>query len=243
MKTFLARLGHGLLDLVYPPICLVCGDRMDTGTLCERCITAFVPLANPVCVVCGRPQESRVCGNCERFRSETGTAFAFDAARAGAVYGGAVRHAIHLLKYRNKENVAEPLAAFLADRLVAGVLLPDVDAVQIVVPVPMHRARERGYNQARLLAAPVAAHLGVALLADAAFVRVRATAPQVGQTDKARRANIAAFAVPEPDAVRGKHVLLIDDVYTTGATLHGCAAALKTAGARTVRAVCLAAGG
>ncbi|MBC8142661.1 MAG: ComF family protein [Armatimonadetes bacterium] len=243
-KTFLARLGHGLLDLVYPPMCLVCGDRLDTGTLCDDCVASFEPVAAPFCTVCGRGQEGDTCRNCERFLTETGAAFAFDAARAGAVYGGAIRHAIHLLKYREKESLALPLGAFLANRLTVGKLLPEPVA-QVVAYVPMHPKRERGrgYNQARLIAEPVAEILGVPLLDNAAFVRTRHTAPQMGSSDRARRGNFVGetFAVADETAVRGKDVLLVDDVYTTGATANACAACLKAGGAATVRMVCLAA--
>lgn len=244
MKTFIARLGHGLLDLVYPPMCLVCENRLESGTLCENCIASFEPVDDPVCAVCGRGRGGATCRNCERFLTETGAAFAFDAARAGAVYGGALRHAIHLLKYRGGENLALPLGAFLANRIVVDRLLPEPVA-QIVAYVPMHPKRERGrgYNQARLLAEPVAELLGVPLLQSAAFVRIRNTTPQMGSSDRARRGNLRGetFAVQDEVAVRGKDVLLLDDVFTTGATVNACAAVLKKSGAASVRVVCLAA--
>ena len=236
-----------MLDLVYPPMCLVCGDRTETGTLCERCVDSFLPIPGPPCPVCGRPVERDRCGTCERFAEETGAGFAFDAACAGAVYMGTLRHAIHLLKYREKERLGFPLGTFLANRLVVDGLLADPPMIDAVACVPMHPSRERwrGYNQARLLAEPVAELLAVPLLAEGVVIRARKTAQQVGLTDRARRGNVTpeSFAVPDPVAVSGKRVLLVDDVFTTGATVSACAAALKRAGAYHVRVASLAAGG
>lgn len=247
MKTHLARLGNGLLDLIYPPMCLVCGERVDTGTLCDRCIDSFLPVPEPGCPVCGRPTERDRCGTCERFAEATGKAFAFEAACAGAVYMGALRHAVHLLKYREKERLGAPLGAFLANRLLVDGLLADPDSVDAVACVPMHpsRERQRGYNQSRLLAGPIGDLLAVPLLADGVIIRSRKTAQQVGLTDRARRGNITpeAFAVPDPAVIAGKRLLLIDDVFTTGATVSACASALKRAGASSVRVASLAAGG
>lgn len=228
-------------------MCLICGDRVETGVLCERCVSSFLPIPEPCCRVCGRPSEQADCGTCQRFTAETGARFAFDGACAGAIYAGALRHAIHVLKYREKERLGATLGAFLANRLVVDGLLPDARALDFVAFVPMHPSRERwrGYNHARLLAAPVAELLGVPLLTDGAIVRARNTTAQVGLTDKARRANITAesFLVPDPAAVSGKRILLVDDVFTTGATASACADALKRAGAEYVRVACLAAGG
>ncbi len=247
MKTHLARLGNGLLDLIYPPLCLVCGDRTETGTLCDRCVASFLPIPEPVCPVCGRPREGSVCRTCERFATETGAVFAFDRACAGAIYVGALRHAVHLLKYRDKEQLGGTLGAFLANRLVVEELLSDPDTIDVVAFVPMHPSRERsrGYNQARLLAEPVAQLLGVPLLLGNGIVRAHKTAQQVGLTDKARRGNITAeaFAVSDPSVIAGKRILLVDDVFTTGATVSACAATLKKSGAAMVQVAALAAGG
>lgn len=167
----------------------------------------------------------------------------FATARAAAVYHGPLREAIHHFKYRHADMLAEPLGAFLANRCwVDGLVTAPVDVV-VPVPVPVARERARGFNQAALLAAPVAALRGLPLLRTA-LRRVRGTPPQVGLSPQARRRNlVGAFAVTEPDTVRARRVLLVDDVFTTGATVSECASTLVRAGAASVHVVTLAAGG
>jgi len=240
--TFARQTAAGLLDLVYPPQCLVCG-RAGAPVVCEECVTSFVPIPEPSCAICGRPQEGAACGLCA-----LSAPWGFDIARAASVYTGPMRHAIHVLKYRGGENLGAALGAHLANRCVADGLLPaDVAAcIGAVAAVPMHAARERrrGYNQARLLAEPVAQLIGVPLLGPDALTRARKTAAQVGLSPEARRRNLSAdaFSVPDPAQVAGRHLLLIDDVFTTGTTVSACAAALKAAGAASVNVAALAAG-
>lgn len=243
MQQHLQLIWDGLLDLVYPPRCLVC-ERPYRPPLCEACHAHFVPLGEPVCAVCGRPMESEAsgCRPCEA--AEKGGGWGFDTARAAAVYQGPLRHAIHRFKYGRAASLGLPLGAYLANRAVAdGLVFFPID---LVVPVPMHaqRERRRGFNQAVLLAREVAALSGVPL-APTALRRVRKTAAQVGLSTDRRRANLSAgvFSVPDPAVVAGKRVLLIDDVFTTGATVSACARALKAAGAGEVHVLTLAAGG
>jgi ComF family protein len=156
---------------------------------------------------------------------------ALAAVRAPCAYAGPVRAAIHRLKYQGERHLAAPLATLLADCLAARPL-----AVDALVPVPLDaaRGRHRGYNQAALLAAPVAEALAVPTTPDA-LQRTRATRPQVGLSARERRANVrGAFTCPTPTAVTGRRLLLVDDVMTTGATLEACALALTSAGAERV---------
>ncbi len=150
---------------------------------------------------------------------------------------GSVRRAVHRLKYHRDLALAETLAGELL-----ALVQSEGWAVEAVVPVPLGpmRRRERGYNQAALLAFPLALGLGVPYRGGA-LARTRETASQVGLGAAARRRNVAgAFAVVQPQAVEGKILLLVDDVMTTGATLDAAASALKNAGARRVFAVTVA---
>jgi ComF family protein len=246
MNSVLRRTVDGLLDLIYPPRCLVCGD-WEGPSVCDRCVAGFVPIAGPVCAVCGHPDdpEGVPCRTC----AAQPEGFAFAAARAAGVYIGPLRHGIHRLKYARVEALAEPLGAWLANRAVADGLLVAAGAagIDVVVPVPMAaaRLRQRGFNQARLLAAPVAELLAAPLLPASAVQRRAISAAQVGLSPAQRRRNVAAdtFVVAEPAAVDGQHVLIVDDVFTTGTTVGGLAAALRTAGAVRVDVITLAAGG
>ena len=170
--------------------------------------------------------------------------------RSAGLMRGPLRRAVHRLKYSGATAAAASLAALMAEP--ARSLLAGSAAVSaLVVPVPLSRGRqrERGYNQAERLAAPLAAMLGLELATS--LLRVRETAPQVGLSRAARRANVrgafsAAWALPEAGAERPKRslegacVLLVDDVTTTGSTLGSAASACLEAGAQTVNGVTLA---
>jgi len=161
---------------------------------------------------------------------------AYALARSLAAYEGPLREAIHACKYQGARRVADALGVVLANAIP-----PEVaDGVRAVVPVPLHasRLRERGYNQAEALAHPVARRLGVPCL-PAALRRCRQEAPQARSGAAARRTNVAGAFAPGAHAVWGT-VLLVDDVFSTGATADACAQALRAGGARRVHVLTLA---
>jgi len=226
------------LSLLYPPRCLVC-RALGESALCAACLAQIIPIASPACRTCGHPLgDGGGCANCAVRRP------AYERARALGAYDGVLRTAIHQFKYRDRPQLAAPLglslAAFAHDHA------PDLNGLRFdaLLPVPMHpvRRRLRGYNQSERLARVVGGELGLPLLTNA-LVRTRASRPQVGLTGEARRANLAgAFAVPRPEAVQGQTLLLIDDVATSGSSLHECALVLRASGAQAVYALTLAAG-
>jgi ComF family protein len=159
-----------------------------------------------------------------------------DSIRSLTLFDGRIRHAVHAFKYRRVAALAEPLGDALAR-----FWMQTPTPARAIVPVPLHplRRRERGYNQAELLARRVGRAARLPVYPDA-LRRVRATAVQMTLDAAQRRANVAeAFECIAPE-LRGAAVLLIDDVCTTGATLDACAVALKAAGAEAVHGLTLA---
>jgi ComF family protein len=164
----------------------------------------------------------------------------FTTAVAFGVYQNELRSLLHLLKYDGMEPLAMRLGALLADAVLA---IPDLPPDLLVVPVPLYgkKRRSRGFNQSELLARGLMAAIRQRRpethikLAAALLVRQRATESQAGLTPRARRANVrGAFFVPHPETIKGRNVLLVDDIYTTGATARACSTALRRAGAAAV---------
>lgn len=173
---------------------------------------------------------------CDRCREDPPP---FRRARAVALYTGWVRAAIHRLKYRGEAELALPLGALMGLLAREELLFA---TISLVVPVPLHpdRLAARGYNQSELLARPVAGAIGRPL-GTTVLQRRHPTLPQVGLDEAARRQNLEnAFRVTDPESVRGRRVLVVDDVLTTGATCREAARVLLEAGARWVEVLTLA---
>jgi ComF family protein len=236
--TTLTALLDPFLSLLYPPRCLVCRALGECG-LCARCLAQIVPVEPPFCRTCGHPfSPEGGCASCAARRP------AFTRSRSLGAYDGILRVAIHQLKYRDRPQLATPLGQALA--VSARTQAADLNGLRFdaLLPVPMHpiRRRLRGYNQSERLAKIVATELVLPLWNDA-LRRTHPTSPQVGLDAAARRTNLqGAFTVLRPEVVAGKTLLLIDDVITTGSSLHECALVLKAAGAQAVFALTLAAG-
>lgn len=196
-------------------VCTVCGERL------------FSPYA-----VAGAPGESR-CGLCRRAEPP------FARAAAYGSYESGLRELIHLLKYGGVRPAANVLGRMLAEALAT--LEPEFPAEFVaVVPVPLHRTKlhQRGFNQAELIARAAMKTKGPGdrlRLCAGVLERKRETASQIGLTRHQRRENLrGAFGVAQPEAVKGREVLVVDDVYTTGATVSECARVLRRAGATKV---------
>ncbi len=216
-------------DLLYPPVCAGCAQP--GSRWCPACRETAVEIHPPVCPVCGQPQAGlSLCVNCSRSLP------AFTALRSSLLFKGAVRQALHRLKYYRDLGVGDVLAEYLA----ASLRWLDWP-VDVVVPVPLSAAhlRQRGYNQAAFLALPLALHCGLPYR-PALLRRSRATASQVGLSMAARQENVRGAFLANPQLAAGRYVLMIDDVATTGATMDACAAALLAAGASRVYGLTLA---
>jgi ComF family protein len=210
-------------DTLFPPRCLGCGRR--GHAVCPECAATLVFLPPGACPRCATPPpRGRNCHGCRRLSP------ALVSVRAVCVYEGVARTAVHTLKFRSGRYLVPLLGALLRENLARQPLRAD-----LVVPVPMprRRLRERGYNQATLLAEQVVDAVGAIL---AGSVLEKDDRPvQRGLPAAARLANLrGAIRCTDPARVRGRRVLLADDVMTTGATLSSCAEALAEAGAERV---------
>lgn len=232
-----------LLDLVYPRCCAGCGGEAESagGHLCWDCRAELRVIGDPLCSLCGNPVEGRIdhqyiCFHCVDTRPK------FDRARSALRFEGRVApRLIRDFKYHH----GLWLQAELVNLLEACVKthFPE-QAFAAVCAVPLHhvRQRERGFNQAALLAGGLARRLQLPVRSRG-LVRARDTGTQTHLTARERLSNVKeAFKVLNPSAWKGLHLLLVDDVMTTGATVSACAGALKEAGAASVFAVTLARG-
>lgn len=226
----------GLFDLVFPPKCIICGE-LNPHYLCASCLPEIAPVPRPYCLRCGHPMYGPKCRNCwGRVRS-------FTTARAAGDFDGVLREAIHAFKYGGMRVLADPLAHLLYRYLTTQSDFP-WRRCDCIAPVPIHPARQRirGYNQSELLAERLSDMTGVPLLTGG-VVRNRRTRPQVELSGDHRRDNVrSAFHVPRPDSVKGKNILLVDDVATTCSTIHECSLALVSGGAHNVYVICVAFG-
>lgn len=238
-KRSFGRVGQLFVDLVLPPTCIAC--RMPIGMqggLCANCWAGAGFIERPFCERLGTP-----------FPSDHGGALispaalaeppAYGRARAVARYSGVMRDLVHLMKYGDRMDLIRSLGRWM--NRAGSELLSDADAL---VPVPLHWGRlwRRRFNQSSALAHAISKLSGVPV-ADEMLVRLRATAPQFGLPRSQRAENVhGAFAVPKPVRieVKGKKLVLVDDVLTTGATIDACTKALQRAGAARVDVLVLA---
>lgn len=231
--------GRALVQTVLPPTCLVCRKPAGgTGGLCPKCWQGAGFIERPYCERLGTP-----------FPYDSGGslispgAFAdlpvFDRARAAMRFSDVARDLVHLLKYGDRLDLVKPFATWMTRA--GDELLREADAI---VPVPLHWTRlfQRRFNQSAELARAISKRSKAAVIDDV-LVRVRATPPQVGLARDERQKNVhGAFAIEKAarGQVKGKRIVLIDDVLTTGATANACARVLRRAGVSKVDVLTLA---
>jgi ComF family protein len=240
LRSHFRGMREALASLAFPAPCRICARILDTGSaipFCHFCLEALTQtLREPLCAQCGRPIVSAVAMEgisqplCHLCRSGV---YAFDFTRSFGAYTPRMSRAILLLKYGN----VTPLGAWFARRLAGLVASQPLDfASDAVVPVPLDhgRLRERGYNQAELIAKPLARLLGIPFRSYL-LVRTRPRPNQLRLTRRERWETVrGAYATHKTAQVDKLRVILVDDVFTTGATLDACSRALRGAGAARV---------
>lgn len=235
------KISCGLFSLLLPDECRVCGKALENISripVCNGCLDAPKPMAaDYACICCGMAftndaplDKNGRCAVCRR------GLWGFDAAYSFGFYEAELRRLLHIFKYEKVYT----LAPLLAKRMRSA--LPRNHGADVIVPVPMHWRKRvaRGFNQAELLSSELARSIFVPV--EKVLRRPRAGAAQASMSFSERRASMRrdAFTVVRPEAVEGRRVLLIDDVFTTGATARACAKALKRAGAAHVTLLTLA---
>jgi competence protein ComFC len=240
LRRLIGEAGDALVSVIFPGGCRLCERLLTRASrlpICEECLGSFPALPVRVCAICGSPALAvstlpdtadavpPTCMDCEE------RTYSFERARSYAAYRGVLVRAVVLLKFER----IDPLAAYFGER-VAAVARRDSLAGDIVVPVPLHRVRERerGFNQAGLIAREVAKRLDLPLK-PILLTRTKARPDKhILSFDERWRIVRGAFATRPGSQVDNKRVLLVDDVMTTGATLDACAKALLEAGAKSV---------
>ena len=271
-QDFATSWRHLVLDAVFPPRCAGQQERCEGWSreiFCASCVQTLHRIPTPFCAVCGTPFRvskkdaasaiaasaistqnnslenaatnfAEVCADCRANRYHA--APPFDGLRSLYVFEGAIRRAVHRLKYDNKTALAKPLAVLMRDFLpLSSTRFVGTDALTQIVAVPLHarRQRRRGFNQSELLARELSHLANVPLQQN--LMRTRDTTPQVELSVRERATNVqGAFALNPNANVKGAAILLIDDVHTTGATLRECAQVLKNGGAQKVYGLTLA---
>ena len=233
---FFKRFGIFILNLLCPPTCPICQKTVEEAhCLCPECYQKLNFITEPCCQICGRPFEYKglndlICGSCLKEKPP------FEMARSVLDYDDFSKQLILAYKHGDRTELTPLLVKFLlqADKDI----FQDVDAI---MPVPLHWTRflKRRYNQAGLLGNALGKKKNIPFLANG-LKRIHPTKSQGKKGRKQRAENIKnAFIVPTPDKIKGKNILLIDDVLTTGATVQECCKILKKAGANKVKVLTL----
>jgi ComF family protein len=237
----LKRAGNALLNLLYPPHCALCLADTEAGIhLCESCRNSATRIEAPFCYVCSEPHAGKIegrftCGRCQERK------FHFECTVTRYLHRGPVRECVHRFKYNRHFYLRRELGRWLADTLTDSRMTEQ--RIDAIVPVPLHstRKRERGFNQAAVLAELLGQKAGKPVLH--ALQRIRYTSTQTQFDRDTRMENLRnAFRMRQNVPVRKLHLLLVDDVLTTGSTVDECARVLKQAGAASVRVATVARG-
>lgn len=252
--SMLGNFLNTLIDILYPPTCLICKSRLKRETsvdnfVCRDCWGKIKRNLPPFCYRCGRHLETtkftphlhadagstkNICPNCIR------NPLYFDRAFSPCLYEGTIKELIHNFKYKNKDYLGLTLSRLMIE-FIKEYNLP-IKAIDYIIALPLHkvRLREREFNQAQILSNYIASEFNKVVLNDN-LIRWRPTKSQTELKEEKRLLNVKdSFLVTEKEKIKGKNILLVDDVLTTAATASEAACVLKNAGAGIVFVLTLA---
>ena len=223
-----------LFDFFVPPVCLVCGKDTEEELVCQECINLLSPIEKRFCILCGNPFTKReVCKYCKDYK------LSLSRIRSLYKFEHPLPLLIHEFKYKNKRKLGEIFGKKMAVLVRSD---PYLKNAELIIPVPLHpsKKRERGYNQSEIIALQISQDMGIRMLN--ILKRVKNTRTQTELSVQERRRNVeGAFVLLQEfkETIKGKKVLLVDDVITTGATLDACSEVLLKNGAQEVYGVTL----
>lgn len=228
--------------MLYPSRCAICDGipakfMEENKYICSECTAKVIPAGQPACLKCGKPLEDaqgELCHDC------TVKKHTYDRGVAAFVYSDAMKKSMYAFKYNNRREYAKYYAKEIYE--LYGHVIESFGA-QALIPVPLYKSklRKRGYNQAKVLADSLAMYLDVPV-DDGVLVRVKNTKPQKMLDDANRVKNLEKAFQIRKDSVKYNKVIIVDDIYTTGSTIDGCAQVLKEAGVEKVYFVTACAG-
>ncbi|MEA1939743.1 MAG: ComF family protein [Candidatus Caldatribacteriota bacterium] len=237
---------EGLLNFVFPLDCKICKKpiRESRGySICEDCFNTIEFIKHPYCMKCGKPlihsefflkNKNILCVNCREKK------YSFEFARSVGTYNKVLRKCIHLFKYYREKKLAKPLGKLMIDYLLESKEFEK--KIDLIIPVPLHEKglKKRGFNQTILLSREIGNYFSIPVKEEI-LVKKKITSFQVNLSKKEREKNInKAFLVKEPEEFKGKNILIIDDVFTTGSTVDECAKEIKRAQAKNIYVFTLA---
>lgn len=240
------RFFNDLINFVFPAKCRICNElllSLKEKYICNDCFSKIEFVTPPYCDKCGKKLkesfsnvEKPLCSECQSIKRH------FSLARVVGIYEGTLREGIHILKFEKKIGIHNPLGELLVNYL-KEYQMDLISQVDFIIPVPLHRRRlnSRGFNQAQLLAIYIEKYFNIPLNLD--LKRIRFTPPQMNLDRKQRLQNIkGAFEIKNHKLICGKCILLVDDIFTTGATVDECSKVLIKAGVKQVFVLTLARG-
>jgi len=245
-QSMIEYIKEGLLNFIFPLDCKICEKpiRESKGySICEDCFKTIELIERPYCIKCGKPliptvffKQNRkiLCLDCKRKK------YSFEFSRSTGVYDKVLKKCIHLFKYYGEKKLAKPLGKLMVDSLVKNDEFKK--KIDLIIPVPLHGndLKKRGFNQSVLLGKVVGDYLSIPV-GESVLIKKKITPFQVNLSKKERKKNILrVFSVEKPEEIKGKNILILDDVFTTGATIEECAKELMKSRTKNIFVLTLA---